>query len=339
MAWYGRRRGGEERVGARAVVVGAGIFMVGVLAVQTSDVVRDAIDSTRPPMDGAAASLASWSAGAAGWSIGFGTSAKDKDRIRQLEEEVRSLHRWRDLAETMALRMESYEKLLNLMGEVEGEGVTARVVAETDGPFAATRIANAGADQGVKEGFAVVNEYGLVGRVIRVGKKTSRILLVTDFSSRIPVKGAQSGDNALMVGDRGEGARLSEPETPEKIVDGEMWVTSGEDGQTPLGVKVGRARRDKDGSWRIELAMKEAPVDFVRLLPPPDFAKPETDPVAATVSPNTDNSLMSSGGPAGAPAATPTPASAPAQRPKPRPTPAPAESPTPTTPTPGGAGQ
>ena len=43
MAWYGRRRSGEPRVGARAVVVGLGISMVGVLAIQTSTAVRGGI--------------------------------------------------------------------------------------------------------------------------------------------------------------------------------------------------------------------------------------------------------------------------------------------------------
>ena len=47
MAWYGRRRSGEPRVGARAAVVGLGVAMVGVLAIQTSDVVRGGIGVSR----------------------------------------------------------------------------------------------------------------------------------------------------------------------------------------------------------------------------------------------------------------------------------------------------
>jgi len=92
------------------------------------------------------------------------------------------------------------------------------------------------------------------------------------------VMGQRSGDRALLVGDSAHGARLLEPETPEKIVPGEMWVTSGDDGQMPLGVNVGRARLE-NGEWRIDLSMNEAPVDYVRLVPPPDFAKPEAAPV------------------------------------------------------------
>ncbi|MBI1359944.1 MAG: rod shape-determining protein MreC [Alphaproteobacteria bacterium] len=325
MAWYGRRRSGEPRVGARAVVVGLGVAMVGVLAIQTSDAVRDGIDASRRPMDGATASIAKFSSGVGAWSIGFGRNRKDEARIAELEAQVRDLSRWKDLAETMTLRMARYEKMLDLVGETQAPSVTARVVAEERGPFAATRIANAGSANGVREGFAAVNEYGLVGRVVRVGEYTSRILLVTDFNSRIPVMGSRSGDRALLVGDSANGARLLEPETPAKIIPGEMWVTSGDDGQMPLGVNVGRARLEK-GEWRIDLTMNDAPVDFVRLTPPPDFAKPEAAPSLEPgqgPSPNASEALVSATAPQPAPATrkpSATPASAhpaPAAPPKP----------------------
>jgi rod shape-determining protein MreC len=252
--------------------------MVGVLAIQTSSAVRNGFAPARESADAATASLASFAKGALGWSIGFGYDKQAAERIAELEAQVRDLQRWKERAETMVVRMRRYETLLGLVGETQPPAVTARVVAEERGPFAATRIANAGANEGVREGFAVINEHGLIGRVIRVGEHTSRILLVTDFNSRIPVMGSQSQDRALLVGDNGVGARLLEPETPDRIVPGEVWITSGDDGQIPLGVPVGRARLE-DGEWRVDLAMHDGPVDFVRLEPPPDFAAPETAPV------------------------------------------------------------
>jgi rod shape-determining protein MreC len=353
MAWYGRRRSGEPRVGARAVVVGLGLSMVAVLAIQTSSTVRTGIDVSRRSMDGATANLAKFSSGVAGWSIGFGRNKEDEVRIAELEAQVRDLQRWKDLAETMTLRMERYEKLLDLVGETQGQSVMARVVAEENGPFAATRIANAGAANGVREGYAAVNENGLVGRVVRVGEYTSRILLVTDFSSRIPVMGSQSGDRALLVGDSVSGARLMNPETPDKIIPGEVWVTSGDDGQMPLGVRVGRARKDGE-EWRVDLTMHDGPVDFVRLAPPPDFADPDVAPPLSDGLPQKNNpdSLRSTATPlasaapspgqvAPKPAATPkpvnqaplgpapaeTPAQAPAQNPPATPAAAPASTP------------
>lgn len=309
MAWYGNRRSGQPRPGARAVVVGLGIAMVGALAIQTSSTVRSGIDASRRSTDGTTASLAGFASGLAGWSFGFGRSQEDEARIAELEAEVRDLHRWKDLAETMALRMERYEKLLDLVGETQGQAVTARVVVEENGPFAASKIANAGASNGVREGFAAINEHGLVGRVVRVGEYTSRVLLLTDFASRIPVMGAKSGDRALLVGDNGSSARLLEPETPDQIIPGEVWVTSGDDGKMPLGVRVGTARKVGD-EWRIDLAMDAGPVDFVRLVPPPDFADPDLVPPLGGVEENTVSTLRTVSVPVAAPAAPKPTASA-----------------------------
>ena len=76
-----------------------------------------------------------------------------------------------------------------------------------------------------------------------------------------------------------------------------MWVTSGDDGQMPLGVRVGRARKEGD-EWRVDLTMHDGPVDFVRLAPPPDFAAPEIAPsLSGLPQPNNDRTLMTSAAP------------------------------------------
>lgn len=322
MAWYGRRRSGEQRSGASAVVVGLAIAMGFVLLIQTSPIVRGGISASRRSMDGATTSLAGFASGATSWSIGFGQDPKTKAEIDQLKQRILELQKWKDLADTMSLRMDRYEELLHLVGEAEAQSVTARVVAETDGPFAATRLANAGAAEGVKEGYAAINENGLVGRVIRVGPNTSRILLLSDYNSRIPVMGAQSQDRAMLVGDRGQGARLQNAETPDKIVPGEMWYTSGDDGQLPQGVKVGRVRLDK-GELRIDLAMRTGRIDFVRLVPPPAIPRPDAPELAPVAKAKLANSPTGSpptsqtGSPKPAPAATTSPAAPKPSAPKP----------------------
>ncbi len=294
MAWYGHRRSGLMRSGAPAVVAGLGIAMLGVLAVQTSSVVRSGIDSSRASMDGATANMASFATATTSMSLGFGRDKAAEEEIARLRKEVAELRNYRELSNNMVLRMERYEELLNLVGVTRAPEVTARVVAELRGPFTDSMIANAGHAEGVREGFSAINENGLVGRVVRVGEHTSRILVVTDFNSRIPVKGLTSGDRALLVGDSNSGARLIEPDTPELIVQGETWVTSGDDGQIPENVVVGRAMRDGD-EWRVELSVGASSVDFVRLAPPPDFAKPEDAPVTdlRAISASPDNNLRS----------------------------------------------
>src|SRR5262249_32981415 len=181
-----------------------------------SSTIRGTIDVSRQSMDAVTVSLTNLSSRASGWSFGFGRNKEDAARITALEAEVRDLHRWKDLAESMTLRMTRYEEMLGLIGETQGQSVMARALAAENGPIAASRIANAGAANGVRAGFTATNENGLVGRVVRVGEYTSRILLVSDSASSIPVMGQQSGDRALLVGQDGSSAVLEQPETPDK---------------------------------------------------------------------------------------------------------------------------
>ncbi|HPI48724.1 MAG TPA: hypothetical protein PLH23_10680, partial [Hyphomonadaceae bacterium] len=88
-----------------------------------------------------------------------------------------------------------------------------------------------------------------------------------------------------------------------------------DDGKLPLGVRVGTARKD-GANWRIDLAMESAPVDFVRLVPPPDFASPETAPALGGVERNTDESLKTVSAPLAATTTSTTTPATPALRPQ-----------------------
>lgn len=195
------------------------------------------------------------------------------ERIRELEAEVRELSRYKATAISMAERLEAYEDILNLMGEPPARGITARVTAENDGPFAQTLLANAGRSQGVEAGAIAINEGGLVGRVIQLGDRSSRILLVTDFNSRIPVMGEVSGVRAILFGGRdGVGSITDMPER-DSFVDGERILTSAEGGAFPRGLVVGTALADGK-SWRVEFAMAKREGGYVQLIPPPAIPKP-----------------------------------------------------------------
>jgi rod shape-determining protein MreC len=50
----------------------------------------------------------------------------------------------------------------------------------------------------------VVNVYGLIGRTVEVGERSTRVILLTDFNSRIAVMADRSNARALLVGDNSE---------------------------------------------------------------------------------------------------------------------------------------
>ena len=182
----------------------------------------------------------------------------------------------------MVERMETYEEILKLQGEPPAIGVTARVVAESDGPFSETLLANAGRNQGVEADFVAVNEAGLVGRVIGLGERSSRILIITDFNSKVPVMGEVSGARAIMQCGRDKLGLLADLPERGDFVPGERMLTSGEGGTFPRGILVGRSAETARG-WRVILAKDDATSGFVRLLPAQSIPTPEENPLPETI--------------------------------------------------------
>jgi rod shape-determining protein MreC len=158
----------------------------------------------------------------------------------QLREQNQRLLEWQSTARQLALENAGLRQLLGAVAEDDHPtAVTARVVADSGGPFVQTVLVNAGAEQGVVKGMAAVNERGLAGRVIEVGRRSARVLLLTDFNSRVPVMVEPSRDQAILAGDNSrEPGLVFLPLNPRLSV-GDRVVTSGRGGVLPPGLAVG----------------------------------------------------------------------------------------------------
>ncbi len=158
----------------------------------------------------------------------------------ELREQNRRLLEWQSTARQLAVENAGLRQLLHGVREDQHPTVvTARVVADAGGPFVQTVLVNAGTEQGVAKGMAAVNERGLVGRVIEVGQRSARVLLLTDFNSRIPVMVEPSRDQAILAGDNSrEPGLVFLPLNPRLSV-GDRVVTSGRGGVLPPGLAVG----------------------------------------------------------------------------------------------------
>ena len=151
--------------------------------------------------------------------------------------------------------------------------VLARTVLDARGPFANTRIADAGAARGVVEGNPVLGEHGLIGRVTGVARDVSRILLLTDVESRTPVLIAGSNGRAILTGDGGPNPKLNYLRTHNALKEGDRILTSGDGGVLPRGLPVGVVVKGFDGGWRVALDSDASPVDYVQILLFTDFAQ------------------------------------------------------------------
>ncbi len=155
---------------------------------------------------------------------------------------------------------------------------TGRVVLDSRGPFANTRLADVGSEKGVKVGNPVMSDRGLVGRVVGVTNGASRVLLLTDVASRTPVLIDRTDARAILLGDGGANPRLAFMRGQNPVKEGDQILTSGDGGVFPRGLPVGQAAKGVDGQWRVRLDSDLTAIDFVRILEFQDFTALVNEP-------------------------------------------------------------
>jgi rod shape-determining protein MreC len=325
-------------------------------------VTRKAADAVSAPVNGALSAPIRWTGDGVNAVRGYFFAISEN---RRLKAELGEMRQWRDAAIALRDTNERYRTLLGLRTEPPVPMVAARIITDSRGPFASTRLASAGKEKGVSPGNPVMSENGLVGRIIGVTTGVSRVLVLTDIASRTPVMIDRTNARAILSGDGGPNPKLDYLRGEKPVREGDRVLTSGDGGLLPRGLPVGTAVKGLDGVWRVSLASDSAPIDYVQILlfkdfgqlanraeldaplpPPPLPAGMAPQPPATTV-PVTPPAAASAAAPAGPPpvVATPAPKAAtpPAKAANPAPatntaTPAPKAAP-PADPTPQGAAQ
>lgn len=187
-----------------------------------------------------------------------------REENSRLREENERLRRWQVAARRLEAENDALKDLLNFVPEPSSTFVTGRVVADTGGAFAQSLLITVGQKDGVHKGQAVVSGDGLVGRIAEAGQRASRVLLVTDINSRIPVTVGNSRQRAILVGDNSPQPRLMFLKAPQTVAPGDRVMTSGDAGAFPPGLAVGVIAVVADADVRIEPYVQRERLDYVR---------------------------------------------------------------------------
>ncbi len=203
----------------------------------------------------------------------MGTLLALEEENARLREENRRLVHWQNEAIRLAVQNAALREALQMppLPQIRRR-TTARIVADPGGPFVQTRLIDAGRDRGVEKGMAVVDAYGLVGRVIEVGERSARVLLVTDFNSRLPVLVERSRDQAILEGRNGPLAELRFLPIDPAFAVGDRVLTSGRGGLLAPGLPVGEIVHVDERRVLVRPFVDWERLDYVTVL--------ENDPVA-----------------------------------------------------------
>ncbi|MBX9575693.1 MAG: rod shape-determining protein MreC [Caulobacteraceae bacterium] len=225
--------------------------------------VRAGAEATLGPVNGVFAYPVRWVGAVSDWLGGYFFAVSEN---RRLKKEIAELQAVRDANIALANVNRRYETLLGIRTQPPVPLVTARSISDARGPFANARLIDVGTGQGVQIGNPVINEHGLVGRVSGTAPNVSRVVLLTDVSSQVPVLIDRSDARAILSGDGSGNPRLEYVRGEDALKVGDRVLSSGDGGGMPRGLPVGVVARGVDGSWRVKLFSDRGAIDFVRVL-------------------------------------------------------------------------
>lgn len=174
-----------------------------------------------------------------------GDSADLRQRNSELEQLVAQLTvenlRLKEIeAENTRLRGLLQFRQVNPSFTYKGGQIVGRIVANEPASLVQSILIDIGSKNGIEPGMPVVNELGLVGRVTDVYSNAARVLLITDSSSNVNTMLQNTRLRGILRGRAGQTPIMDYLPQDQKILVGDIVVTSGEGGNFPAGIPVGQ---------------------------------------------------------------------------------------------------
>ncbi len=185
----------------------------------------------------------------------------------KLKEEIKILKKWQSLSLKLINENKAYKELLNVTDDTFEILETARVINKSPNIFANIIQLNIGSNKKITINSGVVNERGLIGRIINIGNVSSRVLLITDINSSIPVKTLNQDVHAIISGQSDSMLLklkfIKENRMP-KI--GEIIVTSGNADMFPSNIAVGKVYKIENNICYVKPFVNFKELEFVNVI-------------------------------------------------------------------------
>ena len=131
---------------------------------------------------------------------------------------------------------------------VESDRMYAKVLSDKNSPFLKSIIINKGSKHGINLGSVVKDKQYLVGKIVEVNYTTSRVLLLTDINSKIPVLIEPQGMLSILSGS-GSNDGVIQYSKIENIIDNNSIIyTSGAGNLFKAGIPVGKIKKNNERS-------------------------------------------------------------------------------------------
>ena len=123
---------------------------------------------------------------------------------------------------------------------IKTDTIIAKVLSDKGSPFLRSIIINRGSKHKINLGMAVLDGEYLVGKVVEVNYLSSRVLLLSDLNSKIPVTIEPNGILSILSGTGEDDGIIQYSKSNEIIENDSIVYTSGKSGLFKSGIPIGK---------------------------------------------------------------------------------------------------
>ncbi len=182
-----------------------------------------------------------------------------------LKEKVKNLEIKEYNTEFILAENQRLKETLNELN-FSSEEILAKVIVDKQSPFLKSLIVNKGSKHRVELGMAVLDKEYLVGKVVEVNFTTSRILLLSDLNSKIPVDILPNNIQSILSGTGDDHGKIQYMKEELLIENDNQVFTSGAGGIFKPGVPIGKIEKNPtDSQLKVNFFSDFSQLRFVKL--------------------------------------------------------------------------
>lgn len=196
----------------------------------------------------------------------FLTITKLKDKHSELQQKRITWKTKQHLINSLEQDNTVLRKILGFRRRSYYRLIPAEVIARSAENWFAYLTINRGSSDGLRKNLPVINEEGLVGRIVEVGKDYSKVLTITAPQSRISIKDRQTGDLGIAIGRLHHPLQLKYINNTATITPNNTITTSGISDIFPKGILVGNVKKVRKEKYNVFQKVEVTPaVNFSKV--------------------------------------------------------------------------
>jgi len=166
-----------------------------------------------------------------------------------LKEKINKSNLFKLKSEKLEIENNILRKELSLLPPELENYIFVKVITDTQTHYKKTVIVNAGKNMNIRKGDSALTSKGLIGSVIEVYEKYSRVLLISDINSKIPIRVGKNNLKGIISGNNTDKIDLLYLKENLSFNNNDLVYTSGDGGYFSPGIPIGKLKKEKNSIY------------------------------------------------------------------------------------------